>query len=94
MSLKDLQSLITIPEMSADENMICALGVRATEIEAYCTVVTGGASTVQEVADRLGKSRSTAQWVLRNLVDKGLANREEPLIGLGEIPVPLSARLT
>ncbi|MBQ04212.1 hypothetical protein CL673_05820 [Candidatus Bathyarchaeota archaeon] len=46
------------------------------------------------MAERLGKSRSTAQWVLRNLVDKGLANREEPLIGLGEIPVPLSARLT
>jgi predicted transcriptional regulator len=83
MSLKDLQSLITTPDMSADEIMRCALGVRATEIEAYCAVVTGGASTVQEVADRLGKSRSTAQRILQNLVDKGLARREEKLIGLG-----------
>ncbi|MDP6459149.1 MAG: helix-turn-helix domain-containing protein, partial [Candidatus Bathyarchaeota archaeon] len=77
MSLKDLQSLITTPEMSADEIMRCALGVRATEIEAYCAVVTGGASTVQEVADMLGKSRSTSQRILQNLVDKRLASREE-----------------
>ena len=83
MSLKDLQSLITTPDMSANEIMRCALGVRATEIEAYCAVVTGGASTVQEVADRLRKSRSTAQRILQNLVDKGLASREEKLIGLG-----------
>jgi len=83
MSLKDLQSLITTPDMSANEIMKCALGVRTTEIEAYCTIVTGGASTVQEVADRLGKSRSTAQRILQNLVDKGLARREEKLIGLG-----------
>ena len=83
MSLKNLQSLITTPEMSADKIMRCALGVRTTEIEAYCAVVTGGASTVQEVADMLGKSRSTAQRILQNLVDKGLALREEKLIGLG-----------
>jgi len=83
MSLKDLQSLITTPEMGASEIMKCALGVRTTEIEAYCTIVTGGPSTVQEVADRLGKSRSTAQRILQNLVDKGLARREERLIGLG-----------
>ncbi len=83
MSLKDLQSLITTPDMSANEIMRCALGVRTTEIEAYCAIVTGGESTVQEVADRLGKSRSTAQRILQNLVEKGLARREEKLIGLG-----------
>ena len=83
MSLKDFQSIINAPELSADEIMKCALGVRTTEIEAYCAIVTGGSSTVQEVADRLGKSRSTAQRILQNLADKGLARREERLIGLG-----------
>jgi predicted transcriptional regulator len=83
MSLKDLQSLITTPDMGADEIMRCALGVRTTEIEAYCAIVSGGASTVQEVAERLGKSRSTAQRLLQSLVEKGLAAREERLIGLG-----------
>lgn len=83
MSLKELQSLITTPDMGADEIMRCTLGVRTTEMEAYCSIVSGGASTVQEVADRLEKSRSTAQRLLQNLVEKGLATREERLIGLG-----------
>jgi len=83
MSLKELQSLITTPDMGADEIMRCALGVRTTEMEAYCAIVSAGASTVQEVAERLGKSRSTAQRLLLNLVEKGLAAREERLIGLG-----------
>ena len=83
MSLKELQSLITTPVIGADEIMRCALGVRTTEMEAYCAIVSAGASTVQEVAERLGKSRSTAQRLLLNLVEKGLAAREERLIGLG-----------
>lgn len=83
MSLKELQSLITTPEMGADEIMRCALGVRTSEMEAYCSIVSGGPSTVHEVAERLGKSRSTAQRLLQSLVEKGLARREEKLIGLG-----------
>jgi len=83
MSLKDLQSLITTPQMGADAIMKCALGVRATEVEAYCALAMSGPTTVQEIADLLGKSRSTAQRLLQNLVDKGLASREEKLIGLG-----------
>jgi predicted transcriptional regulator len=83
MSLRELQSLITTPTMGADAIMRCALGVRTTEIEAYCTLVTAGPSTVQDVAEGLGKSRSTAQRLLQNLAEKGLAIREERLIGLG-----------
>lgn len=83
MSLKDLQSLITIPTMGADAIMKCALGIRTTEIEAYCALVTGGPASAQEAADRLGKSRPTAQRLLQSLVEKGLAAREERLIGRG-----------
>ena len=83
MSLKDLQSLITTPQMGADEIMKCALGVRTTEVEAYCALATRGPANVLEIAGLLGKSRSTSQRLLQNLVDKGLASREEKLIGLG-----------
>ena len=83
MSLKDIQSLITIPEMDANDIMKCALGVRTAEIQAYCALVTRGAASVQEVSESLGKSRSTAQRLLQGLVEKGLAVREERLIGLG-----------
>ena len=83
MSLKDIQSLISTPNMQADAIMKCALGVRTTEMEAYCALVTRGPSTVQDIAETLGKSRSTAQRLLQNLADKSLASREEQLIGLG-----------
>ena len=83
MSLKELQSLITTPQMNAEAIMKCALGVRVTEMEAYCVLVTVGPSSVQQVAEKIVKSRPTAQRLLQNLVDKGLAIREERLIGLG-----------
>jgi len=38
---------------------------------------------VQDVAARLDKSRPTTQRLLQSLVEKGLATREEELIGLG-----------
>ena len=73
--------------------MRCALGVRTSEIEAYCALIASGPTSVLEVAQSLGKSRPTAQRLLQNLVEKGLAVREERLIGLGGylyvyIPVP------
>jgi predicted transcriptional regulator len=69
--------------MNAEAIMKCALGVRMTEMEVYCALVTVGPSSVQQVAEKIGKSRPTAQRLLQNLVDKGLAIREERLIGLG-----------
>jgi len=83
MSLKELQSLITAPTLTADAIMRCTLGVRTTEMQAYCALVTGGPGDTQEVADRIGKSRPTAQRLLQGLVEKGLAVRQERLIGLG-----------
>ena len=63
--------------------MRCALGVKTAEVEAYCALSGLGLTNVQEVADRLGKSRPTTQRLLQSLVEKGLASREEELIGLG-----------
>jgi predicted transcriptional regulator len=83
MSLKELQSLITAPTLSADAIMRCTLGVRTTELQAYCALVTGGPAPTIEIAERIGKSRPTAQRLLQGLVEKGLAIRYERLIGLG-----------
>jgi predicted transcriptional regulator len=83
MSLKELRSIINAPELGADELMRCALGVKTAEVEAYCALSGLGKTTVQEVADRLDKSRPTTQRLLQSLVEKGLATREEELIGLG-----------
>lgn len=83
MSLRELRSIINSPELSADELMKCALGIKIIEIEAYCVLNAVGACTVQDVALKLGRSRPTTQRLLQSLVEKGLAVREEELIGLG-----------
>jgi predicted transcriptional regulator len=83
MSLRELQSLINAPELGADELMRCTLGVKTSEVEAYCALSGLGLTNVQEVAERLGKSRPTTQRLLQSLVEKGLSTREEELIGLG-----------
>jgi predicted transcriptional regulator len=83
MSLRELQSLINAPELGADDLMTCTLGVKTAEVEAYCALSGLGKTTVQEVAERLDKSRPTTQRLLQSLVEKGLATREEELIGLG-----------
>jgi len=83
MSLRELSSIINAPELGADELMRCALGVKTTEVEAYCALSGLGKTTVQEVANRLDKSRPTTQRLLQSLVEKGLATREGELIGLG-----------
>ncbi len=83
MSLRELQSLINAPELGADDLMRCTLGVKMAEVEAYCALFGLGKTTVKEVAERLDKSRPTTQRLLQSLVEKGLAIREEELIGLG-----------
>jgi predicted transcriptional regulator len=83
MSLREIQSLINAPEIGPEELIKCALGIKTTEIKAYCLLVNMGPVTIQDAQERLSKSRSTAQRLLQNLVEKGLATREEELIGLG-----------
>jgi predicted transcriptional regulator len=83
MSLRELQSLINAPNLGADDLMRCALGVKTAEVEAYCALSGLGKTTVQEVAERLDRSRPTTQRLLQSLVEKGLATRNEELIGIG-----------
>jgi predicted transcriptional regulator len=81
--LIDIQNIINAQLVSPQELIKCTLGIKPTEIQAYCLLVNKGPVTIQEAADYLGKSRSTAQRILQNIVEKGLATREEELIGLG-----------
>ena len=83
MSLIDIMNILNTEEITPQEIIKCALGIKRTEIQAYCILVNKGPVTIQEATKVLGKSRSTAQRLLQNLVEKGLATREEELIGLG-----------
>ena len=83
MSLVDLMNLINKDQLSPQEIIQCTLGIKRTEIQAYCLLANKGPITIQEATEMLRKSRSTSQRLLQNLVEKGLASREEELIGLG-----------
>ncbi|MCW4051367.1 MAG: MarR family transcriptional regulator [Candidatus Bathyarchaeota archaeon] len=83
MSLREIQNIVNAAQIGPEELIKCALGIKTTEIQAYCVLVSRGPVTIQEATEHLGKSRSTAQRLLQNLVEKGLATREEELIGLG-----------
>jgi len=81
--LIDIRNLLNRDELTPQDVIVCALGIKRTEIQAYCILANKESITVQEASKILGKSRSTTQRILQNLVEKGLATREEELIGLG-----------
>jgi predicted transcriptional regulator len=83
MSLLDIMNILNSEEVTPQDLLKCALGIKRTEIQAYCVLVSKGPITIQEATGFLCKSRPTAQRLLQNLVEKGLATREEELIGLG-----------
>ena len=83
MSLREIQNILNAQSIGPEELMRCALGIKTTEIRAYCILVNKSPITIQEATEFMKKSRSTAQRLLQNLVEKGLAIRDEELIGLG-----------
>ena len=83
MSFIDIMNIINTQQITPQEIIKCVLGIKRAEIQAYCILVNKGPITIQDASNLLGKSRSTAQRLLQNIVEKGLATREEELIGLG-----------
>ncbi|MHA1885129.1 MAG: helix-turn-helix domain-containing protein [Promethearchaeota archaeon] len=83
MYLDELQSLLKIPELGVTDLMRCTLGVKTTEIEAYCILSNHGSLSTKDAVDLIKRSRPTVQRILQGLVEKGLATREQELIGLG-----------
>ena len=72
--MKEAKSIICAAEPQAEQVMQCLLGIRDLEIDAYFEL-TKAPATPQDLADRLGKSRSLVQRALQNLVTFGLAHR-------------------
>jgi predicted transcriptional regulator len=83
MSLKEIQTILNTPKIGINDLMKCTLGAKTSEITAYCLLVNEGPLNIKKASELMGKSRSTVQRLLQGLVEKGLAYREEELIGLG-----------
>ncbi len=62
--------------------LCCAFGLRNSELDVYFSLISGP-KTAEQIADRIGKDRSTVQRVLNKLHSKGLAKREAQTIDRG-----------
>ena len=62
--------------------LCCAFGLRNSELDVYFSLISGP-KTVEQIAERIGKDRSTVQRVLNRLHSKGLANRNTRTIERG-----------
>ena len=74
MALFGIRQIISGQSVEANDVMHCFLGLRTLEIDVYFYLLKGQA-TVKEVADALGRTRSTIQRAIQNLVQRGFAHR-------------------
>lgn len=74
MALFGIRQIITGQTVEVSDVMHCFLGLRTLEIDVYFYLLKGQA-TVKEVADALGRTRSTIQRAIQNLVQRGFAHR-------------------
>lgn len=74
MALFGVRQIISGQSVEASDVMHCFLGLRTLEIDVYFYLLKGQA-TVKEVADALGRTRSTIQRAIQNLVQRGFAHR-------------------
>ena len=73
--------------------LCCAFGLRSSELDVYFSLISGP-KTVEQIAERIGKDRSTVQRVLKKLHDKGLAKRDTHKIQRGGYYHEYSAKET
>ncbi|TFG34990.1 MarR family transcriptional regulator [Candidatus Thorarchaeota archaeon] len=55
--------------------LCCAFGLRNSELDVYFSLISG-LNTVEDIAEKIGKDRSTVQRILNKLHAKGLVLRE------------------
>lgn len=74
MALLGVRQIMTGQKVEASDVMHCFLGLRNLEIDVYFYLLKGQA-TVKDVAEALGRNRSTIQRAIQNLVQRSFAHR-------------------
>ena len=82
MSFSEFRHLVSQQEMNASDVMHCVLGLRSLEIDVYFNLLKGTA-TVKEIADGIGRNRSTIQRAIQNLVQRGFVKRRSRTLRKG-----------
>lgn len=79
----NLRDLMLADESDFEEVMRCVFGIQTHETRTYLELLDRPGSTVAEVADHLGKDRSSVNRSLTKLLEKGLVRREHRLLETG-----------
>jgi predicted transcriptional regulator len=82
MELTGVRELMSRKQVEASDVMHCFLGLRNLEIDVYFYLLKG-AATVKEVAEALGRNRSSIQRAIQNLVQRGFASRRSRTLRKG-----------
>jgi len=77
---------------SLEEVLQSIFGLGAREREIYVSLVASNGRTVQEVADELGRHRSSTNRGLKKLFDKGFVTRKRRILSSGGQVYQYSAR--
>ena len=64
-------------KFTVEDLMRCILGLREIEIRIYFELLDMKEATVLELAERVGRDRTTVQKALRSLMNCGLVEREK-----------------
>ena len=75
MSLKNIDAIMLTSPLCLDDVIRCLAGIKCSEMEAYFYVF-AGAKTVEELAKKIDRNRSTAQRILMNLLAQGFVKRQ------------------
>lgn len=82
-SPEQFHELMVDDEPALSDVMACVFGVQDHEVRTYRTLLDTPASTVEELADELGRDRSNVNRSLSTLREKGLATRKRRLLDGG-----------
>lgn len=82
MKLIGVRELMSRKQMEVSDVMHCFLGLRSLEIDVYFYLLKG-AATVKEVAEAMGRNRSSVQRAIQNLVQRGFAGRRSRTLRKG-----------
>ncbi|AEH06993.1 helix-turn-helix domain-containing protein [Methanothermococcus okinawensis] len=64
-------------KFTVEDLMRCILGLQEIEIRVYLELMELNEASVYDIADKIGKDRTTVQKALRSLVNCGLVKREK-----------------
>jgi predicted transcriptional regulator len=80
MESKEIFQHMVMPELNVSCMALCTLGLQEYEFQTYITLLRNGPMSVNELKDKIQKSRPSAQRIVSHLLSKGLVYRKRDIL--------------